>query len=160
MPKNDPDFYKKLTIIVILIGIILRFALAFVYSISGDSCWQLSASRFLAENKKFPLFEPLGRDEPFWAPPLFHIMAAFLYSLFGIYGPNAAEFGMKMLSPLFGSLTLVLAYLISKKLFDEKITFYSMLFTSFIPIFIDYHVFSYIDGTLAFFVVLSIYFSL
>ena len=160
MNNKDKNFYKKLTLILIIFAILLRFTLALVHSVSGDACWQLSASRFLSENKKFPLFEPLGRQEPFWAPPFFHIMAAFLYSIFGIFGQNAGELGMKMLSPLFGSLTLVFIYLINKKLFDEKITFYSMLFTAFVPISIDYNVFSYIDGTVAFFVVLSIYFAL
>ena len=152
--------YKKLTIIIILIGILIRFYLASVHHVSGDACWHLSVSRFLVENKKLPLFEPLGRQEPFWAPPLFHIMAAFLYLAFGIYNPRTAEFGIKLLSPIFGSLTLMLVYLINRKLFNEKITFFSMLFTTFIPIFIDYHVFSYVDGTLTFFSVLSIYFAL
>ncbi len=157
---NIKGKYKKLTFIIIAIGILLRFALASISSVSGDACWQLSASRFIAENKRFPLYEPLGRDEPFWAPPLFHIMAAVLYSAFGLIGSGAADFAMRMLSPLLGSLTLVLAYLISKKLFDEKTAFHSMLFTAFIPISIDYNVFSYVDGAVAFFVALSVYFAL
>ncbi len=152
------NFYKKLTFLVIILGIIIRFSLASIYSVSGDACWQFSAARFLAENKKFPLLEPLGRLEPFWAPPLFHILASSLFLLFGNFG--FAEFGMKMLSPLFGSLTLIIVYLISKKLFNEKITFYSMIFTAFIPMFMDYGTISYIDSTLTFFVVLSIYFAL
>ena len=86
MAKNKPDFYRRLTFIIIVIGIILRFILALIYTVSGDACWQLSASRFLAENKKFPLFEPLGRQEPFWAPPFFHILAAFVYSVFMAIG--------------------------------------------------------------------------
>ena len=152
--------YKKWAIAVIIIGIAIRFILASVYTVAGDACWQLSASRFIAENKRFPLFEPLGRDEPFWPPPLFHIIAAFLYSVFSIFGANAAEFGMKMLSPALGSLTLVFVYLISKRLFSHKIAFYSIVFTAFIPMFMDYNIFSYIDGIITFFAVLSIYFAL
>lgn len=157
MAKNNFD-YKKWTIFVIIIGIAARFVLASMYTVAGDACWHFSVSRFIAENGKIPLFEPFGRDEPFWAPPLFHIMAAFMYKAFGIF--SSAEFGMKMLSPLFGSLTLIFVYFINKKLFGEKITFYSMLFTTFIPIFMDYHIFGYIDGAITFFAVLSIYFAL
>jgi len=160
MIKNKNNFYKKLSITVIVIGILLRFFLTSFYVVSGDACWQLSAARFLAENKKFPLYEPLGRPEPFWAPPVFHVMSAFFYSAFGIFGNNAAEFGMKMLSPLLGSLTLIFIYLINKKLFDEKTAFYSLLFTTFVPMFVDYNVFSYIDGVVTFFIVLGIYFTL
>ena len=126
--NNNKFNYKKLTFIIIAAGILLRFFLASISSASGDACWQLSASRFIAENKRFPLYEPLGRSEPFWAPPLFHVMAATLYSAFGLLGPNAADFAMRMLSPLLGSLTLVISYLISKKLFDEKAALYSMIF--------------------------------
>lgn len=150
--------YKKLTFAVITIAILLRFFLASVHSVSGDACWQLSASRFIAENGRIPLNENFGRQEPFWAPPLFHIMAAFMYKLFSFSG--FAEFGMKMLSPLLGSMTLIFIYLINRRLFSEKITFYSMLFTSFIPIFIDYHVFGYVDGAITLFAVVSIYFAL
>ena len=157
MNKKNID-YKRLAIFVIVIGIFLRFALASIYTVSGDACWQLSASRFIAENRAFPLSENIGRQEPFWPPPLFHIMAALMYSIFGVFG--FAEFGMKMLSPLLGSLTLIIAYKINKKLFSEKITFYSMLFTVFLPFFIDYHIFGYIDGAVTFFAVLGIYFAL
>lgn len=156
--KNNLEVYRKWTFIIIIAGIILRFGMAFAYTVAGDACWQFSAARFLAENGHFPLFEPLGRQEPFWPPPLFHIMAAFLYKIFGAF--NAAEFGMKMLSPLMGALTLIVVYLISRKLFDEKITFYSMLFAAFIPILMDYSIFGYIDGTITFFTALSIYFAL
>lgn len=160
MKKENNFNYRKLTLAVIIIGILLRFSLASIYHVSGDACWQLSASRFIAENNKLPLFEEFGRNEPFWAPPLFHFMAAFVYTIFGYFGNNAAEFAVKMISPLLGALTLIFAYLINKKLFNEKITFYSMLFTTFIPMMIDYHVFSYIDGPVTFFVALSVYFAL
>lgn len=158
--NNENKLYNKLTLTVIIVGIILRFSLASVYHVAGDACWHLSAARFMAENKEFPLHQQFGREEPFWAPPFFHIMSAVFYSIFGYFGSKAAEFGMKMLSPLMGSLTLVFICLINRKLFNEKITFYSMLFTAFVPMMIDYNVFAYIDSTVTFFIVLSVYFAL
>ena len=154
------DKYTKLSIIVILIGIILRFWLASVHHVAGDACWQLSNSRFIAENLKLPLFEHFGRDEPFWAPPLFHIISAAVYIIFNNFSVHAADFAVKLVSPLFGSLTLIFLFLISRKLFDNKTAFYSVIFLTFIPLHIDYSVFSYIDGMLAFLCVLSVYFAL
>ncbi len=148
------DKYTKLSIIIILIGIIIRFYLASVHHVAGDACWQLSNSRFIADSLKLPLFEQFGRDEPFWPPPLFHIVAAVVYLIF------KSEFAVKMISPVFGSLTLVLFLVISKKLFNKKIALYSLIFLAFIPLHLDYSVFSYIDGMLTFLAVLSVYFAL
>lgn len=154
------DKYTKLSIAIIIIGIAIRFYLASIYHVSGDACWQLSNSRFMAENHKIPLFEQFGRDEPFWAPPLFHIVAALIYAAFQNFGKGAADFAVKMLSPLFGSLTLILSFRISKKLFNKKTAFYSLIFLAFIPLSIDYSVFSYVDGMVAFMSVLSVYLAL
>src|SRR3989338_2360457 len=158
--KKSDNRFSPLSLIVIVIGIIIRFYLASVHHVSGDACWQLSNARFIAENKKLPLFEQFGRDEPFWSPPLFHFVYAFVYIVFNGFGSNIAEFAVKLISPIFGSLALILSYLIAKKLFDKKIAFYSLLFMAVIPLHIDYSAFSYIDGMLTFLVALSVYFAL
>ncbi|MBI2653388.1 glycosyltransferase family 39 protein [Candidatus Woesearchaeota archaeon] len=145
---------------VIAIAIMLRIALASIHAVSGDACWQLSNAGFIAESKKLPLFEQFGRDEPFWAPPLFHLISAFFYSLFSSFSSGIAEFAIKMVSPILGSLALIIFYKISRMLFDEKISFYSLLFMAFIPLHIDYSVFSYADSTVTFLAVLSVYFAL
>ena len=129
--------YEKYTIIVLIIAIVIRFALVSLYTVSGDACWYFSISKFIGNNMQIPLFEPLGRDEPFWAPPLFHIIAALFSSIFSIFG---SDFGLKLISPLFGSLSLIVSYLILKKFLSEKALFYGILLMSFIPIFIDYSV--------------------
>jgi len=154
------DKYTKLAIIVIVIGILIRFSLASMHHISGDACWQLSNARYLAENNKFPLFEFFGRDEPFWAPPLFHVLAASAYRIFSAFSSGIAGFAVKMLTPLLGSLTLIIFFLVSNMLFGKKAAFYALLFFTFIPLSIDYNVFSYVDGTIAFFALLSVYFAL
>ena len=160
MAKNQNWNYRKMAFLVITAGILIRFGMASFYSVSGDACWQLSVSRFIAENHRIPVYELLGRMEPFWAPPMFHFMAAFFYGIFSSLSPNSGEFGMKMISPLFGSLSLVVSYLIARKLFDEKTAFYSTVFVAFLPMFLDYGIVSYIDSTVTFFITLSIYFAL
>lgn len=157
--KNQ-DIFTKLVILIIIIGILTRFALVIPYHVSGDACWQASNSRFIAANFQIPLYEPLGREQPFWSPPLFHIISAAFYIAFGLFGSGAADFGMKLVTPIFSALSLILAYLILKRLFDKRVVFYSMLFVVFLPMSIDYGVFSYTDGMLVFFSLASIYFAL
>ena len=119
--------YEKYAIIVLIIAIIIRFSLIPVYTVSGDACLHLSASKFIGENAKITLFDPLGRDEPFWAPPLFHIIASIFYLIFS---PINGELGLKLIAPLFGSGALVLSYLILKRFLNERALFYSILFIS------------------------------
>ncbi len=154
------EFYVKLSIAVIIIAAIIRFALALSHTVSGDACWHLASSRFIATHDKIPLFEGLGRLQPFWPPPAFHFFAAFVYKILSLTSLGIAEVGMKLVSPVFGTLTVIVAYAITRKLFSERTTFYSMVFLNFTPLFIDYSVFSYTDSTATFFSILSIFFIL
>jgi len=140
---------------IIIIFAIMVFSLTSIYHVSGDACWHLSASRFIAEEQKIPLNEGLGRNEPFWAPPLFHVLSASVYSI-----SNNSIGPVKFISPVFAVFTLILSFLVIRKLFADRIAFYSLLFLSFIPLFIDYSVFSYVESTLVFFVILSVYLAL
>ncbi|HLD86982.1 MAG TPA: glycosyltransferase family 39 protein, partial [Candidatus Nanoarchaeia archaeon] len=142
--------YKKLTIILIAIAILARFTLTSIYAVSGDACWHLSAARFIAEEGRIPLDEPIGRDEPFWAPPLFHLIAAGFYVAFG-------NFGLKLVSPIFGSACLIIGYLILRRSLNDRATFYGMAFLSFLPIMMDYSVLGYGESVLTFFVLLALY---
>src|SRR3989338_3848013 len=45
-------------------------------------------------------------------------------------------------------------------LFDKKTSFYGILFITFLPMSMDYGIFSYADGMLTFFIVTSIYYAL
>ena len=150
---NKLGKYEKYALIVIIIAIIIRFSLISTYAVSGDACWIFSASKFIAENYKIPFLEGVGRDEPFWPPPLFHFIAAIFFFIFG-------EIGLKLVSPLFGSLTLILVYFLFRKMLNEKQAFYAIFFLSFIPLYIDYNVLGYVESVLTFMFVLSIYLAL
>jgi len=150
---KNMDKYTRHSIIIIILFSIIVLALTSIYHVSGDACWILSASRIIAEEKKIPLNEGIGRDEPFWAPPLFHFVSAFIYSASGNYANTLVKF----ISPIFAILTLIITFLIVRKIFDTKIGFYTLLFLAFIPLFMDYSIFSYVESMLTFFVVLSVY---
>src|SRR3989338_10086598 len=100
MFSKKPIDYSKWTFYLIILAIIIRFSLAFIYTVSGDACWHLSAARFISEEGKLPLFDPIGRDEPFWSPPLYHIIVASVYNIFSmLFGSNIAGFAVKFISP-------------------------------------------------------------
>lgn len=155
---NSSDKYTKYSAIIIIIFSIIVLSLTSIYHVSGDGCWHVSASRFMAENRSIPLHEPLGRNEPFWSPPLYHFLAAFVYLVFNIFNHNIANFAIKFISPIFGILSLIVSFLLTRRLYNSKIAFYSIIFLAFVPIFIDYSVLSYVESMLTFFVVLSIHF--
>ena len=155
MPRLN---YAKLTILIILLAGLLRFVLASLTHISGDACWHFSVSRFMATTGQIPLFEVFGggNRDVFWAPPLFHFVAAAVYKITS-FSPALAEFSVRMISPLFGTLTLVFVYLIGKKLFDQKIAFFATLFMALLPIHLYYSALAFVDVFMAFFIVLSMY---
>lgn len=144
----------RLAFAVLLIGIILRFAIASYTIEGGDPCYHLSAARFIGRNLQIPLFEPLGR-EIFAHEPLFHLIAAPFYIAFEQF--RMGDFGMHLVSPIFGSLSLVFSYLISRKLFNRRIALYALIFTAFIPLHTYHSTTAHIDMAAAFFVVLSVY---
>ena len=152
------DRYTKYSAIVIVLFSIIVLALTSIYHVSGDGCWHSSVGKLMAENKNIPLHEPLGRDEPFWSPPLYHFLAAIVYFIFNLFNHNAANSAIKFISPIFGILSLIVSFLLIKKLYSPKIAFYSTIFLSFVPIFMDYSVLSYVESMLTFFAILSIYF--
>lgn len=155
---NTQDKFTKYSIGIIILFSLIVLALASMYHVSGDGCWHLSAGKFIGNSKRIPLFEPLGREEPFWSPPLYHLIVASVYSAFSIFSHEAANSAIKFVSPIFGILALAFSFLTIKKLFNPKIAFYSTLFLASMPMFMDYSIFSYVESTLVFFVVLSIYF--
>lgn len=150
--------WKKLTIIVMLLGIFLRFFIAVTTHVSGDACWHLSVGRFIGEEHRIPLFEGLGRDSVFSRPPLFHVIAGAFHNVFGMFGEGGVELGMKLVSPLFGSLILLLFFHVVKEYFDKSTTFVAVSVLAFLPLQLDYGSISYLESTLSFFSLLAVYF--
>ncbi|MCH7974908.1 MAG: glycosyltransferase family 39 protein [Bacteroidetes bacterium] len=51
----------------------------------------------------------------------------------------------KLISKIFRTLTVILLYLIAREFYNKKTDFHSMIFINFIPVFIDFGIFSYVD---------------
>ena len=153
--------FAKWGIYILIIGILLRFLIAFfIAQPAGDSCWHLSVSRFIAENHQIPFDENLDRVGMFWPAPLFHVLSAIFYLVFSVFGTAAAELGLKMVSPLAGAGILILVYLIIKKQLGQKTAFFAAIFAAFLPIAVYFSTIGYVDALLAFFCTLSFYFAL
>jgi len=144
----------KITLIVILAGILLRFIIASYTIEGGDPCYHASAARFVGRNFHYPLYEYLGR-EIFAHEPLFHFFGGLFYFVFEKFGMG--DFGIHMVAPLFGSLIIIFTYFICKKLLDKRKTLYAMIFVSFIPLEIYHSTTTHIDIVSAFFAILSFY---
>src|SRR3989338_1334996 len=160
-PSGGAD-YARLAVAVIIIGAALRFFLAAISHPAGDSCWHLSVARFIAGNGRIPFTEPFGDGrEVFWAPPIFHVVAAAVYRFFGLFSASAAEFAVKLVSPLFGSLTLPIVFLTARKLLGSgRLAFYAVFFVAFLPIPVYASAISFVDAFVAFFVAAAIYLAL
>lgn len=155
---NKKVSWSNLTMIILVVGIFLRFVIAINSHVSGDACWHLSVGRFIGEEHHIPLFEGLGRDSVFSRPPFFHVLAGVFYKIFGVFGMESAELGMRLISPLFGGLLLLLFYCITREFFDARTTFVAVSILAFLPLQLDYGSISYLESTLSFFALLSVYF--
>lgn len=149
------DAISKLTILIIIFAILLRFIISAYTIEGGDPCYHSSAARFIGRNFRFPLFEHLGR-EIFAHEPLFHIIGGFFYAVFNIFGKG--DLGIHMVSPVFGSASIIITFLIARKLFDKHIALFAVIFTSFLPLHIYHSTTAHIDIVGAFFALLSAYF--
>src|SRR3989338_1859585 len=159
--KSDAN-YMMLAVAVIALGSLLRFALAAVSHPAGDSCYHLSVARFIAENGQLPFLQPFGISDRmvFSAPPLFHIVAAAVYRFFSLFSLPSAEFAIKLVSQLFGSLTLLFVFLIGRKLYNSRVAFFATLFVAFLPLHINSSVVSFVDSLAALLAVIAVYFLL
>ncbi|MBI3036790.1 glycosyltransferase family 39 protein [Candidatus Woesearchaeota archaeon] len=153
------DNYFKLAVAVIVAAAVLRFALAALSHPAGDACWHLSVSRFIAENGRMPFLEPFGisEREVFAAPPLYHVITASVYKIFSLLSIPAAEFAVKFVSPLFGTLSLPFIFLLGRKLFNSRIGFFATLFVAFLPLHMNASAISFVESLALFLAVVSVY---
>jgi len=153
------DKYTRWAFYIIVIGALVRFALASINYITGDPCWYVNVVRFISNYHKFPLFEPIGRA-PFWPPPLLEVVGALFYQFFSVLGEAAAEFSLRLVSPICGTLMLAYVFLIGRRLFNTKVAFYSTLFLTFIPNHIYQSSMFFPDAMVGLLIVMSIYYAL
>jgi hypothetical protein len=154
--KQSLDVYTKLTLAVIIFSFLVRLALAIVYNPSGDGCWYSSAAAFIAEHGKLPAFEHIGR-EVYSYPPLYPILAAISYLIFGFLNSSIAFYGIRVLNPIFSALGLWVVFLIASRITNKKTAFYATLFVAFLPTHIYHGYLPYLEALSSLLAALTVY---
>ncbi len=85
---------RRLVQAAIAAGALVRIAFWLTAPVTGDAAIHYSVARYIAENQAIPSFEPASGPNPFWWPPLFHIISAVLYRLTGVLTLAPLVFGV------------------------------------------------------------------
>jgi 4-amino-4-deoxy-L-arabinose transferase-like glycosyltransferase len=138
------DKTKLFLILIFLLALVLRiFAATNLGVAADDMVFAVHAINFLDSNK----LEVYDQSTSLW-----YSLTDLFYKIFG-----PTQLASRFASVLFGSLLVILVYLISIKLFkDKKIGLIAAFITAISPYFIKYTV-AEMDTTAAFFLFLSIY---
>ncbi|MFH1055825.1 MAG: hypothetical protein V1744_07025, partial [Candidatus Altiarchaeota archaeon] len=121
---------------ILLAGVLVRLLFFVTTPVTGDACFHYSIAKYISTNLKLPTFEYVTGPDPFWWPPLFHVLTAAIYKLTGIL----------TLSPfLFGSIGLVAFYLLCRRHYPD-IAETATLILSFLPFHVYYSSIGYVDS--------------
>lgn len=105
----------------------------------GDEGFHAGMARWIAENKEYPQWNPLGYTNVFKTnfarPPLFNILGAGFLFVLGTH-----EIILKLLPPLISTLTGIVFYLLVKRLYNKEIGLLSSLILIGLPSFVTYTV--------------------
>ncbi|PIO03622.1 hypothetical protein COT48_04120 [Candidatus Woesearchaeota archaeon CG08_land_8_20_14_0_20_47_9] len=154
--------FGRMLLAILLVGGLLRVCLALYAHAAGDGCWHLGAVRFIAEQGRLPGSEFIGREEAFWPPPFYQIIASFFYRIGQWFRPDngLGDAAAKLVSPLFGTASLFVTFLIGKRLFGCRTALASTLFTALIPIHLYVSTLPFPDATAFFLGILAVYYAL
>jgi 4-amino-4-deoxy-L-arabinose transferase-like glycosyltransferase len=79
---------------VIFAGTLVRVAFWATTPVTGDASFHFSIARYMAQTHSVPTFEYVAGPNPFWWPPLFHIVSALIYSITGVLTLSPLLFGV------------------------------------------------------------------
>ena len=147
------EYFSKEFLIMLLAFSLLRFLMAFLFPVFGDACRYFMIAKTIYVQPS--LLVKRGITYP---TPLFLLISAFFYGMFIPFGEKVADLSLRLVSPLFGSLTIVFVYLIAKKMFDEKIALFSTILFGLSPSHVLFSSIGYMEGLFLFLVSLSLYF--
>lgn len=134
-----------------LIALAFRLVFAFVIPPYGDACRYLVMARNFSEDIGL-----LFRSQVYYPPPLFQLVAALFFTITKGLGVDYAADSMKLVSPLFGSMTIPVVYLIGKRLFNQKIGEYAAVLLALNPIHIIFSSLAYTEVFFTFWVSLCL----
>ncbi|WP_287586045.1 glycosyltransferase family 39 protein [Candidatus Borrarchaeum sp.] len=143
---------EKLTfMLIIFFGALLRFYFAIIHPVSSDATWHLAIAENIVILGHIPQADTF-RHYPFlWHPPLFHLIAAQLYET------TSNALIMKFLSPIFGVMTLFIAFVFIRYLFRTDIALLTTFFLAIIPLHLYFSVISYVSTAITFLTIFCVF---
>lgn len=118
---------------------------------NSDAAWHLAIAENIVTLGSIPPADTF-RHYPFlWHPPLFHLIAAQLY----VTTSNALI--MKFLSPIFGVMTLFIAFVFIRYLFRTDIALLTTFFLAIIPLHLYFSVISYVSTAITFLTIFCVF---
>jgi len=132
----------KWLILIILLGLIIRFiVVSNVAPLADEMIHGTHAINFIEK----------GSISHMTQCPLWFYLSDIFYKLLGV-----TLFSLRSMSFFFGSLVIIMVYLLSKLLFDEKVALISSFLLAVSPFFTRYAL-SYMDESMIFFVLIAIF---
>ena len=142
--------FKNVSLIALLVILSIFFILELQVSIPspitfGDEAIHTAMSRYMAKELEYPMWRTIeGTDafkNNFGSPPLLQLLEGGFFLIFGFN-----EIIVKLLLPFISLLTALAIYLITKRLFDDKIAFIAAVVFMTIPSVVTYSVTFYVEG--------------
>lgn len=146
-------------IVIIVIALCVRVGLALLNHVAGDACWHLAIAKQLGKTHDFLSLTNIGRDQPFYAPPLFHIVGAIVFAVCSTLGESVGSVSILLVNPIIGTLTIIFSFILVRKLFNERIALFSAAFMAIIPFHLTFSYTGYVEMLLFLLSILAIYFA-
>jgi len=149
LKKFHFSFFILVAILLLGFGLRLSLALQSGAGYSDDSHWYMTLAQNLATGKGYTLF---GVEHDRYPPGY-----PGLIILFSAVFPNYEDAG-KYAALIFGTLSILLIFLLGRQLFDEKAGLFAAAIFSVLPLAVNYSILQLSDAPFLFFYLLSLLF--
>jgi 4-amino-4-deoxy-L-arabinose transferase-like glycosyltransferase len=133
--------------LILAAGALVRLVFWLTTPVTGDALFHYSIAKYISDTYSVPTFEYVTGPNPFWWPPLFHIITALLYKLTGVL----------TLTPLvFGLVGLFMFYVFCRRFYpNDAVT--ATLVLAFLPFHVYYSSVGYFETLMFFLAVCAFY---
>lgn len=85
---------RALRAAIVLFAVLLRIAFWNTAPVTGDGAIHFTIVKHMAETHTIPSFEYYAGPDPFWYPPLYHLLSALIYNVTGVLTISPLIFGI------------------------------------------------------------------
>ena len=150
---KEVGYFSRHFFIILVGSTLLRFLLAFLFPVFGDACRYFMMARAISINPY--LLTKKGLTYP---NPLYLVIGACFYRLLSMIHSDLGFAGIRLISPISGTLTILVTYAICRKILSPKACLYSVLLLALSPSHILFSSVGYMESLFLLFVTLAIYF--